>query len=300
MFGWRSDEPPSAKRARCDDAGPTGCSGAATSAASVGPRPVCIDELCSSLRGKQRLAVVRLGAQYAESAAWLHEDAGRIAKARYWTSRAMELAHESDDRCMLAWTIFRRSQQAAAALDAPQAIGFAQAARRNEEALATPTRAAIRAQEAYGHALDGDERAAQTLLDDAHMWAASDTTGDAHEGHGSYCTPSYIEIQRANCWLTTGKPKRAIALYEESLHTLPVVYQRSRASALSQLAVAYMADGQFEQAASVARTALPIARGGGSLRIVDDLKGVGRELVPHQNLDGVAALLYELANHEGC
>lgn len=60
---------------------------------------------------------------------------------------------------------------------------------------------------------------------------ASDTRGDAHEGHGSYCTPSYIEIQRANCWSTTGKPKKAISRYEKSLDTLPAVYQRSCAAA---------------------------------------------------------------------
>jgi transcriptional regulator with XRE-family HTH domain len=257
-----------------------------------------IEELSSSLRGQQRLAVVRLGAQYAESAAWLYEDAGHMAKAHYWTSRAMELAHEGDDARMVAWTVFRRSQQAAAALDTARAIGLAQAARRHEEGLATPTRAAIRVQEAYSHALDGDHHTAQTLLDEAHTWAANDTRGDAHEGHGSYCTPSYIEIQRANCWLTTGKPKKAIALYEESLHTLPVVYQRSRAAALSRLAVAYIADGQLEQAASAARTALPVARSGGSMRIIDELKSVGSHLVPHQQLQGVAALLHELADDE--
>ncbi|OZM76595.1 helix-turn-helix transcriptional regulator [Pseudonocardia sp. MH-G8] len=255
-----------------------------------------IEELCSSLRGQQRLAVVRLGAQYAESAAWLYEDAGYVAKARDWTSRAMEFAHEGDDGRMVAWTMFRRSQQAAAALDVARAIGFAQAARRHEERLATPTRAAIRVQEAYGHALDGDEHTAQTLLDEAHTWAASDTKGDAHEGHGSYCTPSYIEIQRANCWLTTGKPKKAIALYEVSLGRLPVVYQRSRAAALSRLAMAYIADGQLEQAASAARTALPVARSGGSMRIIDELKSVGRDLAPYRQLHAVAALLGDLTD----
>jgi len=53
---------------------------------------------------------------------------------------------------MLAWTVFRRSQQAATARDAAQVIGLAQAARRDEEQLDSPMRAAIRVQEAYGHA----------------------------------------------------------------------------------------------------------------------------------------------------
>lgn len=258
-----------------------------------------IEELCSSLRGLQRLKAVRLGAQYAESAAWLYEDSGNMVQARHWTSRAMELAYECDDERMLAWAIFRRSQQAAAARDITQVIGFSQAARRNEEQLATPTRAAIRVQEAYGHALDGNERAAQTLLDEAHTWAANDSAGDAREGHGSYCTPSYIEIQRANCWLVGGKRERAIVLYEQSLQGLSVVYQRSRAAALSQLAVAYASNGQLDQAARAARAALPVARSGGSMRIVEEIVSTGRGLAPHKKIQEVAALLHELESSEG-
>jgi transcriptional regulator with XRE-family HTH domain len=257
-----------------------------------------VEAVRSVLRDKQRLEVVRLGAQYAESAAWLYEDTGNLAQARYWTSRAMEWAYEGDDERMLAWTIFRRSQQAAAVPDAAQVIALTRAARRKEEQLATPTRAAIRVQEAYGHALDGDEHASQQLLDEAHAWAASDTVGDAHEGHGSYCTPSYIEIQRATCWLTTGRTKKAIALYEEGLRTLPAVYQRNRAAALSRLAMAYVADGQIEQAASTAHAALPVARSAGSRRIVEEIKSVGTGLAPHRPLGGVAALLDDLGRED--
>jgi hypothetical protein len=257
-----------------------------------------VEALRSVLRDEQRLEVVRLGAQYAESAAWLYEDAANMAKARYWTSRAMEWAYEGDDDRMLAWTIFRRSQQAAATPDAAQVIGFAQAARRNEEQLATPTRAAIRVQEAYGHALDGNEQASQRLLDEAHTWAASDTAGDARGGHGSYCTPGHIEIQRASCWLMTGKPKKAITLYEAGVRTLPAVYQRNRAAALSRLAVAYLADGQLEQAASTAHAALPVARSSGSRRILAEIKGVSAELVPHRPLQPVAALLDDLSSED--
>ncbi|MDQ7905958.1 helix-turn-helix domain-containing protein [Phytohabitans sp. ZYX-F-186] len=257
-----------------------------------------VEALRSVLRDGQRLEAVRLGAQYAESAAWLYEDAGNMAQARYWTSRAMEWAYEGDDERMLAWTFFRRSQQAAATPDAAHAIGLAQAARRNEERLATPTRAAIRVQEAYGHALDGDEQASQRLLDEAHTWAASDTIGDAHEGHGSYCTPGHIEIQRASCWLTTGKPKKAIRLYEDALRTLPPVYQRNRAAALSRLAMAYLADGQIDQAASTAHAALPVARSSGAKRIFEEIKGVSAQLTPHRPMQPVAALLDDLRRED--
>ena len=219
-----------------------------------------------------------------------------MTHARFWTSRAIEWAYEGGDEPMMAWTIFRRSQQAAAAGDVADVIGLAQAARRNEEGLATPTRAAIRVQEAYGHALDSNATVAQRLLDEAHSWAATDTVGDARDGHGSYCTPSYIEMQRANCWLATGEPKKAINLFEENLRTLPVVYQRNRAGALSRFAAAYLADAQVEQAASTAHAALPIARSTGSLRALDEIKGLSVELAGHRSLPNVAALLDDLGS----
>jgi tetratricopeptide (TPR) repeat protein len=253
-----------------------------------------VQALLSVLRDAARPEVVQLGAQYAESAAWLYEDSGNLAQSRYWTSRAMEWAYEANDTSMLAWTIFRRSQQAAAAHDAAQVIGLAQAARRDEERLAPPMRAAIRVQEAYGHALDGNEQVSQQLLDEAHTWAASDTAGDARAGHGSYCTASYIEIHRAECWLTLGRPRTAIRLYQQALPALPAVYQRDRAAALGRLAAAYVADGELEQAASTAHAALPVARGAGSRRIVGEIKGVSAELAPYRPLPAVAALLDDL------
>jgi hypothetical protein len=95
----------------------------------------------------------------------------------------------------------------------PRVISLALAARRDEPELGSPMRAAIRVQQAYGHALDGDERASLQMLDQAHAWAAEDTSGDARGGHGSYCTPSYIELQHAGCRLALGQPRTAIRLF---------------------------------------------------------------------------------------
>jgi tetratricopeptide (TPR) repeat protein len=255
---------------------------------------VVVEALLPALRDTSRLETLRLGALYAESAAWLYEDSGQLAQARNWTGRAMEWAYEADDQIMLAWTVFRRSQQAGASGDAAQVIGLARAARRDEERLPSPMRAAIRVQQAHGHALDGRERASQQLLDEAHEWAANDTVGDARGGHGSYCTPSYIEIHRAGCWLTMGQPKTAIAVYERTVPSLPAVYQRDRAAALSRMAVAYAADGRLEEAAGAARAALPVARGAGSSRIVGEISSLSATLERHRPLPAIAALAEEL------
>jgi tetratricopeptide (TPR) repeat protein len=155
-------------------------------------------------------------------------------------------------------------------------------------------RAAIRVQEAYGRALAGDEVEAQHLLDEAHQWAADDSDGDARGGHGSFCTESYIEINRANCWLTLGRPEVALGIYERAVQALPSVYQRDRAAALAWMARAYVQDGQPEAAASTARVALPVARDAGSQRIVSQIGQVATAVEPHRGLAPVAALLADL------
>lgn len=253
-----------------------------------------LELMLPTLRETPRREAVQLSAQYAESAAWLYEDSGHMVAARHWSGRAMEWAYEAGDESMVAWTIFRRSQQAGAARDAAQIIGLTRAARRNEGRLATPMRAAIRVQEAYGLALDGDDRCSQQLLDEAHIWAASDTVGDARGGHGSYCTASHIEIQRAFCLSTMGQYKRAIDLFQKGIRSLPTVYNRNRASAQSQLAAAYVADGQVEEGAALAHTALAVARGTGAGRTLKEIRHLSVKLAPHQKVPTVTALLDDL------
>lgn len=238
-----------------------------------------ITDLLVSARGSARRAVVKLGAQYAESASWLFEDGGDLGAARHWNVRSMEWAQEADDRTMLSWSLFRRSQQAVFGGDAAEVIGLAQAAGRDVNELSASMRAAIIQQEAHGYALDGDDVTAQRKLDSAHQWAAADTSGDARGGHGSFCTAGYIELQRAACWLMTAKqPERAIELYETTIPELPPVYRRDRGVALGRLAAAYAAADEPERAAQVAGEALAIARSAGSARTLNDVVAVGQAL----------------------
>lgn len=251
-----------------------------------------IEALLRAARDQVRREALQLGAQYAESLAWLHEDAGDLVQARYWTGRAMEWAHQADDHLMLAWTLFRRSQQASAEHDAAEVIGLAQAAGREAQRLPTPMQAAILVQEAHGHALDGAEIACHELLDRAHDRATSvRDDGDARSGHGSFCTPAYVEMQRGRCWLCLQEPARATATYKAALPELPTVYHRDRGMALSGLAATYAATNEPEQAATTASQALTIARASGSTRIVDMVLSIRQTLRPHRKLASVAAFL---------
>ncbi len=248
-----------------------------------------LKELMPAARGPVRQDLVRLAARYAESASWLHEDAGEDGFAQYWSDRAMEWAQEADDRLLVSWTLFRRSQQTADAADAARTIGLAQAARREHVALPAPMKAAIAQQEAHGHALDGEETTAQRKLDEAHDWAADDSDGEARNGHGSFCTAAYLELQRAACWLTLGRPDRAVQVYESMLPTLPSVYRRDRGLALSRFALAAARIDEPDYAAHLAGEALEIARSAGSARIERGLRDVESALSPHDSMPAVVA-----------
>ncbi len=256
-----------------------------------------IAALLRSARPPTRRELLRLGAKYAESAAWLHEDSGAMGPSRHWTGQSMEWAVEGGDRLMVSWTLFRRSQQAAIDGDAAQVAGLALAARREGGELPDPMLAAILQQEAHAYALDGAENACHDTLDRAHtLAAAADDPGDASNGHGSFCTPAYLEMQRGACWLQLGNPAKAVTAYQTAIGSLASAYRRDRGVALGGRAAALAAIGEPEEAAKTARLALSIARDSGSGRILDMVTTVSQILKPHGRLKSVADLRADLAN----
>jgi tetratricopeptide (TPR) repeat protein len=207
----------------------------------------------------------------------------------------MEWAVEAGDHLMVSWTLFRRSQQAAADHDPAQAAGLAAAARRENKDLPGPMLAAILQQEAHAHALDRSETACQDALDQAHALAAApDDPGDASKGHGSFCTPAYLEIQRGACWLALGNPAAAVAAYQTGICSLPPTYRRDRGVALSGYAAALASVGEPEEAAAAATQALGIGRDSGSARILRMVIPVAQALTSHSHLESVAGLQAEL------
>jgi tetratricopeptide (TPR) repeat protein len=258
-----------------------------------------IDALLRTARSATRARVLALGARYAESAAWLCEDSGEVAASRYWIGRSMEYAVEAGDRLMISWTLFRRSQQATADGDAPQVAGLAAAARREAGELTRPMLAAILQQEAHARALEQNEVACHASLDRALELAAPDDLGDASGGHGSFCTPAYLEMQRGTCWLRLGYPSRAVSAYETAIRSLPPAYRRDCGVALSGKAAALAAANDPDQAALTARQALNIAWDCGSGRIMGMVTSVASGLAPHRTMDSVAGLRAALGEFAG-
>jgi hypothetical protein len=226
--------------------------------------------LLDHVRDAHRIRALSLAARFAESAAWLHEDCADMAGATAWTSKAMEWAAQSGDDTLVSWALFRQSQQATVGGDARRTIGLANAVQqRTGDVVAPPMRAAAMQQEAQGHALEGAEIPCHRRLDAAHEYAASPDTGaDARSGHGDFCTASYIEIQRANCWLRLSRPELAVPIFERELARLPEAYRRDRGLAQARLAGAYAGIREYEQATRYASSALHIGRASGSARTV--------------------------------
>jgi len=259
-----------------------------------------IDSLLRSVRPPVRYRVLQLGAKYAESAAWLHEDSGDMRGARYWTGRSMDCALEAGDRLMMSWVLYRRGEHAVADGDAAAVAGLAAAARREGGDLPDPMLAAILQQEAHAYALDGDEAASQAALDRAHEQAASpDDPGDASNGHGSFCTSAYVEMQRGRCWLRLGQPGKARPVLESAIRFLPPVYRRDRGVALSALATAFAGIGEPAEAAEAAAQALGVARDAGSERIVSMVIPVGTALARYRGIEAVTRLREALAEPSG-
>jgi len=254
-----------------------------------------IEELLPVTQGTERGELVKLAAAYAESAAWLYEDSGQLGKSVGWIDRAMTWSHEADDRNMVAWTLFRRSQHASAGRDAQGTLGLAAAAGRETVGTGTPMYAAILQEQAHGHALAGDENLMNRMLDAAQKCAASETSGDARQGHGSFCTPPYLELKRAQYFVVLGNPARAIDLFESALPALPPVYRRDRGVAFSRLAQAHVAMNHPDQAAAFGRKALAIARSVGSIRTAQEVSRLGGQLRRHKRIPDVQALFDDLS-----
>lgn len=250
--------------------------------------------LLRTVSAGRRPGLLPIAAQYAESAAWLCEDLADAAGATRWTLQAMEWALEAGDQQMIAWTLFRRSQQAAAAGDGSAAIGLAQAAMRTAD-LPAPMLAAATQQIAHGHALGGADLACHRALDQAlELAAAPDMHGDARAGHGAFCTTAYLDAQRALCWLRLGEPARSVSSFELALPALPAAYRRDHGLGLARLALARVSSGEVEHGAADAKAALAIATDTRSARTLAEVRLAGRALISHRMLPEVAGFLAAL------
>ncbi|MEV4210153.1 hypothetical protein [Micromonospora sp. NPDC049662] len=260
----------------------------------VAAQLMLLDRLLTDVPTPIRPSLIRLAAQYAESAAWLNHSLNDAPAAQHWTRRALSWADQIADPTMTAWATYRSSQHWLVVGEPQRAVDDAEAAMLQDRKVPSPVRAALRVQHAHALATVGEHRKAMQLLDDAHRWAADRGPGKPEGEHASFCTSGYIEVHRGTCLRIGRRPDEAVAVLDAALPSIPSLHRQDFTTALLTKAAAHVAAGQPEQAAAVAHIALPIARRAGSRRILHQLGQIGSAVDEHRHLADVREFLDDL------
>lgn len=235
----------------------------------------------------RRGELLRIGARIAEFAGWLLQDLGEFEASLYWSDRSMEWAQEADDSLMQSYVLYRKSNQAHSRGSAQQAVGLAHAAQRLPN-LTPHIKALAVQQEAQGHAAMGKPKTALTKFDEALLLASEPSEAPPKATLDvTYCTPTYIAMQRANSLIGLGNPKHAIAMFEGEIAALPKIYRNDQSVYLARLARAYTLAGEPERGAEVAGKSLALVAQTASQRALTELAAVNGAMEPQQDVAGV-------------
>jgi tetratricopeptide (TPR) repeat protein/transcriptional regulator with XRE-family HTH domain len=259
--------------------------------ATVAAQLDLVGRLLTVADGSTRTRVLQVGASFAEFAGWIHQDAGNLAVSARWSDRALEWAIEAGDPTMVAYVLTRKSHHAAAMRDRASTLGLAEAALRDADRVSPRTRALALRQIARGHALARNAGGCAQALDEARAQVANtDDFGAAERTLTGYCTPAYIELEAADCWLILGRTDEAVRIYEACLADWPAEFERDRGLHLARLGNAYAAGQEPERACAAALRAVPIVADTGSVRAADELRRIPERLGRWRHTKEVHAL----------
>ncbi|MGI9098386.1 MAG: hypothetical protein ACR2H2_07820 [Solirubrobacteraceae bacterium] len=243
-----------------------------------------------------RAELLTVGALYAEFAGWLFDDAGQLAGGTAWSDRALGWAHAAGCADLVSYVLMRKAQQAMLTKQAGMVISLAQAARRVGPRAPARVLASAAQQEAHGHALAGDERAAMVALSRAYDMVTDSPPPDDRIGLAAHCNVGYLHAQRGSCMERLDRPRAAVEAFEEALSCWPSDYRRERGLYLARKSRALVSAGEACEAAATGRQALDIARATGSARTLDELRELDAALARVGTADAeVDAFRHELA-----
>lgn len=231
-----------------------------------------IEQLVDGSRGKGHMQLLYVAARFAEFAGWVNQDAGDLRQAMRWSNAALDYAQEAEDSHLTSYIQMRKSSIASDANKPKLALGFAKAALQIGPALSPQVRAVAYRQAAQAYAITGDATGCARALQQAYELAARPPEDD--NDIARYCTPSYIEMEAANCWVELERPKHAIKTLHQGLSVWQPEFRRDLGLCLSRLAVAYAVSEEPDNAVAVAQQSLSIAANTQSRRIAGQLARV--------------------------
>jgi transcriptional regulator with XRE-family HTH domain len=253
-----------------------------------------VEDLIRHARGPARPALVDVGQQWAQFAAWLSRDAGEQAAARAHCAQALEWATELGDRSMTATVLVERSYLAAEAGEVGSMIGLAKAAQRDGKA-AIEQRALAAGLEARGLAMLGEIGPAERKLGEADCLAERATATPARRPWSYWMTPVFFRnVAGFTCGYLTGAGPRWHTRAVELLSASP----RSGDSALwmpaanlTHITFAHARAGDVENACATGLRAVAAARRTGSARHLTTLVGIQAGLTARWSGDARVAAL---------
>jgi hypothetical protein len=220
--------------------------------------------------------LLRLLAQYAEFAGWLHQDAGDTSTAMWWSDRASQWSQAVGDYQMVAYLLVRKSNIALLDDDPVNVIELAAAARKVPGPVSPKLVALAGQQEARGWALHGDAD---------HFRANIDTAAELlrrHPDDVDQTAPVYLhhydldtlEEQSASGYRACGQAETAVAILERKIAQMPAHLHRDQGHQLAKLANTVLATAQPdpERAAALGLECLPAAQATRSARIAKELR----------------------------
>jgi tetratricopeptide (TPR) repeat protein len=163
----------------------------------------------------------------------------------------------------------RRSNIATDAKRPELALKLASAALDKATNLPPRYRAVALRQRAHAFAQLGQSDDCASTLELAFKFAERGV--DSEKDLAQYCTPEYVEMEAAYCWIELGKADKAIGTLQHGLVGWRPEFRRDLGLCMARLAVAHASSGQIENALIVADRSLEIAGDTRSSRTLDQL-----------------------------
>jgi tetratricopeptide (TPR) repeat protein len=185
-----------------------------------------LDDILPGADGTTFDGLLELAFRYNELTGWLYQDAGDPARAMTYSDRAMDYATTSGDAINIAYVLMRKANIACDLGSTARAVGLTKAALRNSDNIPPRIRALILGQQARAYAMQGNRdeclRSLETAMNEVTGRRASS------DGIAEYCTPGYVQLQAATCWVDLGNPDEAVPVYQSALKSLPNAMRRDR------------------------------------------------------------------------
>ncbi|MFF0532856.1 helix-turn-helix domain-containing protein [Nocardia amikacinitolerans] len=225
-------------------------------------------------RGHSRLQYV--AGRYAELLGWLQQDCGDLESAETWSRTALAHAEDSTDAQFHAYVLMRNSNIATDAGKLSTAADFIDEALSRADALTPQQRAVLLRQQAnvYAARARSGERADTMTCVDALTLAAEAAAEPAEDPDdlAGYCSPAYVAMEAAHCWIELGHPDKALAILEQRMNDWSAESRRDLGMGLARLSTAHAGVGSWSEAVEAAGYAATIVADTGSHRTLSQLR----------------------------